>query len=240
MRTPVIRTHWAQGGLVRTTAVYSLMQGSDPRVEAPVFASPTHGGHVRTIAGCSHMEGKGPGGPCGNNRRLFAHLKGSDMYEQPTVIRTCRGLTQGSMCEQPHMTWPHPGGHVRTTAGYSHMKESGMCEQPTVIRTCKGRTHGGCEQPPDIRTRVGHVRTTTAHSRMHGPDSGGHVRTTAGCSHMRTVNRWLFAHARVAPMHAMCEQPSVIRTCKGRAPKLLAPARGRPKRAVANYSGAPC
>jgi hypothetical protein len=239
VRTPGIRTRRAQGGLVRTTAVYSLMQGSDPRVEAPVFASPTQGAMCELSPVVRTWKGRTQGGR-GNNRRLFAHLKGSDMYEQPTVIRTCRGLTQGSMCEQPHMTWPHPGGHVRTTAGYSHMKESGMCEQPTVIRTCKGRTHGGCEQPPVIRARVGYVRTTTAHSHMQGPDSGGHVRTTAGCSHMRTVNRRLFAHARVAPMHAMCEQPSVIRTCKGRAPKLLAHARGRSKRAVANYSGAPC
>ena len=99
------------------------------------------------------------------------------------------------------------------------MKESGMCEQPTVIRTCKGRTHGGCEQPPVIRTRVGHVRTTTAHSRMHGPDSGGHVRTTAGCSHMRTVNRRLFAHARIAPMHANNR-------------RLVGHTRGGPKRAT--------
>jgi len=179
---------------------------------------------VRTIAGCSHMEGKGPRGP----------------WEQPPVIRTSERF-----------------GHVRTTDCYSHVQGSDPGVDVRATAHDMAPPRGPCANNRRLFTheRVGDVRTTDGHSHMqrsdprrmrtaagysHGPDSGGHVRTTAGCSHMRTVNRWLFAHARVAPMHAMCEQPSVIRTCKGRAPKLLAHARGRSKRAVANYSGAPC
>ena len=106
---------------------------------------------MRTIAGCSHMEGKDPRGPWEQppvirTSERFGHVRTTDCYSH------VQGSDPGVDVRATAHDMAHPGGHVRTTAEYSHMKESGMCEQPTVIRTCKGRTHGGCEQPPVIHT----------------------------------------------------------------------------------------
>ena len=120
---------------------------------------------------------KGATLPCANNRRLFAHRRVHPFMcnlgsrrQWATSREQCannhrlfarEGRTCGAMCEQPPVNLtlkgPDPGGHVRTTAGYSHIEgarpRGSMCEQPPVIRTWKGWTQEVmCEQPPVIRT----------------------------------------------------------------------------------------
>ena len=98
------------------------------------------------------------GKQCTNNRRLFAHRPDPGaMCEQPPVIRTSKGLTQGLAHER---VGPRgPCANNRRLFAHERVGPSGaMCEQPPVIRTC------------GARTQRGHVRTTAGYSHMKGSD----------------------------------------------------------------------
>ena len=152
---------------------------------------------MRTIAGCSHMEGKDPRGP----------------WEQPPVIRTSErfGHVRTTDCYS-HVQGSDPGVDVRATA-HDTAPPRGPCannrrlfthERVGDVRTTDGHSHMQRSDPRRMRTTAGYSHKGRTCANDHRSFAHARARLRGTCAN----NRWLLAHEDSQPL-AFC-------TCKGR------------------------
>ena len=135
------------------------------------------------------------------------------------------------MCEQPPVIrWGRTQrAHVRTTAGYSHMKGRAQADNRQLVAQGRVRPRGPCANNRRLfeHGRVEHVRRTAGYSHVRTREAlceqppvprkcKGPQRPCANSrvlfAHGRVRGGRLYAHARVGPRGAMCEQQPVICT----------------------------